>query len=233
MRMDIERLKRRTAALLQAQADPEKAEEMAAYMKTEMPFYGVAAKPRDKVVAELAREFRPADRDEYQMMVEALWNQPHREEKYVAIRLARRFKKFITLDSLPLYESMIREGAWWDFVDEITQHLVSPVLLKSPTETWPLVEKWLVDDNMWIRRAAMLSQNRHREKTNEARLFKFALTLAEEDEFFIRKAIGWALREYAKVDQDAVRAFLEDNRDTFANLTLREASKHMEWSASI
>ena len=213
---------------LAAAGDPDDAEQMASYMKTDMPFYGVKAKPRDEIMRDVAGELEITSREEYEELVRTFWGSPHREEKYIAIRLAGRYTDFIDVDSMPLYEQIIREGAWWDFVDEVASHLVGRALEASPDQVWPVLDRWITDDDMWIRRAAMLAQIRRGEDADVDRLFRYALALADEDEFFIRKAIGWALREHAKTDPEAIVAFLDQHRDDFAGLTIREASKHLD-----
>ncbi|RVU42375.1 DNA alkylation repair protein [Lujinxingia sediminis] len=218
----------RVSQHLQALADPDNAEKMAAYMKTSMPFYGVQAGPRDQIVKTLAPDIHLADHHNYVALIEALWHLPHREEKYIAIRLARRFKPFITPASLPLYERLIRDGAWWDFTDEIATHLVGDVLNHHPHQTWPTLDRWLHDPDRWIRRAALLAQNRLKSHTDSDKLFAYCLHLASEDEFFIRKAVGWALREYARTNPDAVRNFLNTHADTLSPLSIREASRHLK-----
>ena len=228
MSIDPEPIVQKVASLLRKRADAEKAVEMAEYMKTDMAFYGVQAKPRDEIVREVKRDIALDSREAYEELVGALWEQPHREEKYIAIRLARRFSKFITFESLPLYERLIREGGWWDFVDEIAGHLIGRVLATSPEATWPVLDTWLEDDDMWIRRTALLAQKRQKEQTDEAKLFRYCLACADEDEFFIRKAIGWALREYSYVAPDAVREFVRQNRDRFSGLSIREATKCLD-----
>ena len=215
------------AELLAGRADPEKAEKMASYMKTEMPFYGVQASPRDEIIREVKAQIEVENHEDYKALVLALWNRPHREEKYIAVRLARRFSEFIDTRSLPLYEKLVREGAWWDFVDEIAGHLVGGVLDTEPEKTWPVLDEWIEDDLLWIRRTALLAQKRRKERTDEERLFRYCLACADDEEFFIRKAIGWALREYSYIDPDGVRQFLDDHKDRFSALTIREASKRL------
>ena len=213
--------------LLAEQADPAKAPAMAAYMKTTMPFYGVSSPARKAIGRELAKGFPPQDRDAYLGGVLALWGLPHREEKYLAIDYAKAFPGMITPTELPLYRRMVVEGAWWDFVDDIAVHLVGHTVLNDPEAAWPVVDPWIDDPEMWLRRTAILSQNRSRGLTDSHRLFDFCLRRAHEREFFIRKAIGWALREYARTDPDAVRRFLVDHRAELAPLSVREASKHL------
>ncbi len=207
--------------------DPAKAASMQAYMKTDMPFYGVAAKERRALVREAARLFKPTSQREYIRSVEGLWSLPQREEKYVAVDYARRFKRYITPASLNLYRRMIVEGAWWDFVDEIAAHLIGDLLLAYPEEVWPTVDAWSRENDLWLRRSAIISQLCLKQATDRERLFGYCRANLHDKEFFIRKAIGWALRQYARTDPEAVRRFLVDNRADLSPLSFREAAKHL------
>jgi len=208
-------------------ADAERAPAMQAYMKTTMPFLGVAAKDLRSVARMAARKYPVASPREYEAATVALWKQPNREEKHVAIAFAREFPAFVDRAALSLFERLVREGAWWDFVDEIAIHLVGSALAKAPDEVFRVMDRWIDDSDMWIRRTAILCQNRMREKTDEERLFRYCRERASEKEFFIRKAIGWALREYAYTAPDAVREFVDAHRDELSNLSIREATKHL------
>ncbi|MGA6974871.1 MAG: DNA alkylation repair protein [Candidatus Binatus sp.] len=222
-----EELARHVTAELKRLADPAKAPAMAAYMKTAQPFFGVPTPTRIAMLKAMDDRFAPRDQKSYARSVLALWKLPHREEQYCAITFARRYEAFITPASLPLYERMIREGAWWDFVDEIASNLVGNVYGNFRAQTRPVIQRWIDDDDMWIRRTAILSQLRHKDQTDAAQLFEFCLKRAHEPEFFIRKAIGWALREYSKTNPRAVRAFLAKNRKRLSNFSYAEASKHL------
>lgn len=212
---------------LAARGDPEKAVAMAAYMKTEMPFYGVQKPARAEILRRVAAELAPTTEDEYRKGIEALWDLAHREEKYLAIAYARRFHRYITRAQLDLHERMIVEGAWWDFVDDIAANLVGALLLDYRESMRPVMEAWIDDPDRWRRRAAILSQLRHKERTDAEMLFDFCRRRAHETEFFIRKAIGWALREYSKTDPEAVAAFLRAEGDALSGLSRREAAKHL------
>ncbi len=212
---------------LESHADSAKAVEMAAYMKTTMPFYGVQKPQRVPILRSLKKEFRPSDLSEYQDSVLALWKQKHREEKYCAINYASMFSQFIVLDSLPLYEEMIRSGSWWDFVDPISADLVGTLLLDERKRMTPVMRRWSKDSDFWIRRASLLSHLHHKSETDESLLYESCLLLADETEFFIRKGMGWALREYSKSNPKSVRAFVQKNKNKFSSLTLREASKYI------
>jgi 3-methyladenine DNA glycosylase AlkD len=219
---------RYVTAQLKLLADPAKAPAMAAYMKTTQPFLGVPTPMRAAMLKQMGDRFAPPDQKSYARSVMALWKLPHREEQYCAISFARRYAPFITPASLPLYERMVREGAWWDFVDEIAVNLVGAVYGNFRAQTRPVIERWIDDEDMWIRRTALLSHLKHKRDTDAAQLFEHCLKRAHEPEFFIRKAIGWALREYSKTDPRAVRAFLTKNRKRLSNLSYAEASKHLD-----
>jgi 3-methyladenine DNA glycosylase AlkD len=227
MRPDSDELARYVTSQLKRLADPAKAPAMAAYMKTAQPFLGVPTPARVAMLKQMGARFAPADQKSYARNVLALWKLPHREEQYCAIAFARRYQQFITPAALPLYERMIREGAWWDFVDEIAANLVGAVYGNFRAQTRPIIERWIDDEHMWIRRSAILSHLKHKHETDAVQLFEHCTRRAHEPEFFIRKAIGWALREYSKTDPRAVRAFLTKNRNRLSNLSYAEASKHL------
>lgn len=208
-------------------ADPDKAVQMAAYMKTNTPFYGVQKPDREPIYRALRTAFVPGSSKQYADSVAALWELPHREEKYAAIEFAMRHRKFIAPEAMPLYERLVREGAWWDLVDPVATILVGRVLLEHRADTRRVMEKWIADSDMWIRRAAVLAHLKHKDKTDVQQLFAYCLRLSGEKEFFIRKAIGWALREYAKTAPVAVSEFLRMHRNVLSPLSLREASKHL------
>ncbi|MGH8923462.1 MAG: DNA alkylation repair protein [Acidimicrobiia bacterium] len=214
-------------AALGALEDPEKAKPMQAYMKTDMPFYGVPKPERVPIVRELKRRFPPGDAAQYRRNVLALWSLPHREEKYLAIGYARTFSRFVDFEQIGLFEQLIVEGAWWDLVDELASPIVSRVVLNHRQQMGPVLEQWIESPVMWLRRAAIICHNGHKESTNWPQLSDFCLRKAHEKEFFIRKAIGWALREYARVNPDAVQTFLRLHRQQLSGLTYREAAKHL------
>ena len=212
---------------LAEEANPDYATAMAAYMKTDQPFYGLKSPVRRTVTREILGAFHVESGDEYESVITAIWELPHREEQYVAIDLAIMWSRFITLDRLPLYRRMIIEGAWWDLVDTIASKLVGRLAREHRSEMAPIMEEWIDDNHMWIRRTAILSQLGHRGETDEEMLFEFCRRRAHEKEFFIRKAIGWVLREYAKTEPDAVREFVDEMGDQLSGLSRREATKHL------
>jgi 3-methyladenine DNA glycosylase AlkD len=208
-------------------ADPKIAVPMAAYMKTSMPFYGIKKPDRVPVYREMKRRFAPTSRREYEAGVSALWELPHREEKYAAIAFARQFHDFIGAESLRLFERLVREGAWWDLVDDVAINLVGRSQLKQRSRVRPVMRRWIDDENLWIRRTALLSQVRHKGQTDEAQLFRHCLRRAAETEFFIRKAIGWALRDYSYTAPGVVREFLVAHQGRLSGLSFREGAKQL------
>lgn len=208
-------------------ANAQKAVEMAAYMKTTMPFYGIQKPDRIPVYKEIARLFRPQSRKEYERNVKALWSQTHREVKYAALGYAGKFSEFVSFESMPLFEQLVREGAWWDLVDDIAINLIGDVLLKDRSTVTPLIKQYVRDDDMWIRRTSLICHNHHKKQTDQKLLLATCVKLAAEREFFIRKAIGWALREYSSANPAAVMKFLDDNKTILSPLSFREGAKYL------
>ncbi len=213
------------ARRLRAAAVPQNVGPMQAYLKTRMLFYGVRKPGLVPIFREMKRRFPPANRRAYESGVRSLWNLAHREEKYAAIEYACQHRDFITSASLPLYERMVREGAWWDLVDYVVARLVSPLYLAERQALRPVVNRWIDDDALWIRRAALLSHLTHKQHTDQRQLFAHCLARADETEFFIRKAIGWALRQYSYANPQDVRKFLQAHRSRLSGLSYREGAK--------
>lgn len=213
---------------LKAVANADDAGPMAAYMKTDMPFYGVKKPLRVPIIRAINQQFKPTSRTAYESAVRGLWKLRHREEKYIALAVARMCPQFIDTKSMPLFEQLIREGAWWDFVDEIASRLVGVALLNDRNKLKPVMNGWIEDGDMWIRRTAILSQLKHKEATDYRSLFRYCRERASETEFFIRKAIGWALREYSKTDPDRVCKFLHTHQSKLSGLSYREGARILQ-----
>lgn len=212
---------------LRAHADPTRAAAVQRYMKTEMPMFGVGRPEQKRIFRELSKQ-PPANVEEWNEAIRRLWDGPERELKYAAIAVARGWRgRFLEPGALPLLEALVRDGAWWDLVDELATHPIGEIALRFPKESRDVLVRWIEDPDLWIRRTAILSQNRHRERTDDALLFDFCRRCAADRSFWIRKAIGWALRERARTSPDVVRAFLEAHGASLSGLSRREASKHL------
>jgi 3-methyladenine DNA glycosylase AlkD len=227
MSASTSRLVRFVQARLRAAADSARAAAMQAYMKTDMPYYGVARPAQRVIFREMARQFPPAGQREYEAGVRALWQLAYRETRYAAIDYAAYHKQFVTLRSLKLYERLVRDAQWWDLVDGVAVWLVSPVYLAQRERVRPTIERWIDDPDLWIRRTALLAHNIHKAATDRRQLFDHCLRRADEQEFFIRKAIGWALRQYSYANPKSVRRFLLAHRDRLSGLSFREGSRQL------
>jgi 3-methyladenine DNA glycosylase AlkD len=202
----------------------ENAAKMQGYLKTEMPMYGVQKPARFEVEKIMHAHLIVDSPDMYRRSIESLWELPHREEKYLAIDLALKHSQFIGLETMDLFESMIRmDYMWWDLCDPISINVVGRIALQHDLE--PKLRQWIRDDNMWIRRTAILTQLKHGRDTNSGLLFDSCRERMHEKEFFVRKAIGWALREYSKTDAEAVVSFLQKEKAKLSGLSYREGAK--------
>lgn len=211
-------------------ADARKAGEMAAYMKTDQPFFGVSEPRRRPVFRELFERFAPANAREYRANVLALWDAgraSQREIQYAACNYGEHFDEHHTPARLAMFKRMIIQGAWWDHVDHIAMRMVGPIVRGHPAAGVPVMRKWIDDDNLWVRRVAIICQVGHKDQTDADMLFEFCLRRADEKDFFIRKAIGWALRQYAWTNPGAVKKFLVKHKSRLSNLSVREGGKHI------
>jgi len=203
-----------------------KAKGMQAYMKTDQSFYGVQAGPRRLIFRKAKKKFVIVSRAEYFELIEELWRGKYREEMYQAIEIAEAYKEYIDDESWEFYEQLVRTATNWDTLDWIAAKLISPLIIKNRNFEKRLLE-WSKDYNLWVRRASILAHLRHKDKTNTKLLTTIILELALEQEFFIRKAIGWILREYAYTDPDWVRTFVEFNKEKLSGLSIREALRNI------
>lgn len=212
---------------LQQAGDPKKAAEMQAYMKTTQPFYGIQAGPRRKSFKAIARQFKQLTPQEYEQVILELWAGEYREEMYQALEVAEHYKAYRDIGSWSLYERLVHSATNWDTLDWIAGKLVSPLILKHRELEQKLVE-WSKADNFWVRRASLLAHLHHRDKTNAELLSELILRLCHEQEFFIRKAIGWILRDYSYSNPEWVNRFVAEHQDVLSGLSQREALKHIQ-----
>lgn len=202
-------------------ADPAKAPGMRAYMKSTLPFLGAQKAARTKALRPLFADTE-FDHDSLVATATALWDGAHyREQRYAALALLRvpRYQRLLTPADAPLLRHLITTGAWWDLVDEIATKLVSP--LRRDLH----IRGWARDDDMWIRRSAILCQIGAKHDTDRELLAEVITVNSTDRRFWITKAIGWALRDYAYADPDWVRQFVASN--DLAVLSVREATKHL------
>ena len=222
-------------AALARTGDPATAARRQAYMKSELHYAGLGAPALRALLRPLLVEHRFVDRAQWEAAVLELWEDAeHREEWYAAIALVRHrsYRAWLDPDLLPLLKHLVRTGAWWDVVDEVATRPVGQVLLDHRAAATPVVERWAVDaDSLWVRRTAMLAQLHHGGRTDTELLARVLVDNLDDTaygrEFFVRKALGWALRQHARTDPDWVRTFVASYDDRLSGLSRREALKHL------
>ncbi|MDP2423568.1 MAG: DNA alkylation repair protein [Bacteroidales bacterium] len=168
--------------------------------------------------------FSPSELNE---LLGILWQQPQREFQYVGIDFAERLLKKLGEEAISTIEFMITQKSWWDTVDWVASHHAGTYFQLFPQHVATKTESWACSDNMWLQRSALLFQLKYKAQTDEALLFDYITRLKSSKAFFIRKAIGWSLREYSKTSPERVIRFLEKNND-LAGLSRREALKWIE-----
>lgn len=204
----------------------EKADQMQAYMKTDQLFYGVQATPRRKIAKQAIQMYPITSKEEYEAVILELWKDEYRESNYQALVVAE-LQDYHSIESFKLYEQMIKSAPHWDTLDWLAGKIVSPLILKH-RELEDNLREWNTDKNFWVRRASLLSHLHHKEALNTELLAEFILRLVHEKEFFIRKAIGWILRDYSYVNPEWVSSFVKKYETKLSGLSKREALKRIQ-----
>lgn len=215
---------------LRGVADPSRAPQMQAYMKSTMPYLGVPSRGVQSVCREVFGRHPLGSFRNWTSTVRALWREAsHREERYAAIALTgdRSYREHQRPAAVPLYEELITTGAWWDYVDEVAVRRIGPMLLTHPDSIRPLILDWSTSSDMWKRRTAIICQVVTKDRTDRELLYACIEPNMFDREFFIRKAIGWALRAYAWTDPDAVAVYVDLNAERLSGLSRREALKNI------
>lgn len=211
-------------AAFEAQANPAKAAQMAAYMRNLFPFYGLQTPLRRALYKPLLAEARKSGTIDWELLGQC-WDDPHREMQYLVTDYLSAMQRHLTYDDVPRLERFIRSKQWWDTIDALDR-TVGDIGLRDDRIP-PLMLSWSTDPDFWVRRIAIDHQLSRKQATDTALLETIIVNNLGSGEFFINKAIGWSLREYSKTDPAWVRAFLERHRDTLSRLSLREASKRL------
>jgi 3-methyladenine DNA glycosylase AlkD len=205
-------------------ADPLKAIGAKAYMRNQFEFFGMQTPVRRMITKEIFDTGLPSI-DEIPVIIKDAWLEPEREYQYFAIELLGKMKKKWTPDLIPLFEEMITRKSWWDSVDHITGWILGPFFQNYPELINKVTKKWNHSENFWLQRSSIMFQKAYDDKTNTSLLTEYILHCAGSKEFFIQKAIGWSLREYAKTDPNWVLTFVEKNQ--LPALSKREALKNI------
>lgn len=211
----------------EACADPDRASGAAAYMRNQFPFLGIATPARRQIVRSTVSDIGVPTSP--LACAEALWRMDEREYQYAACDLltTKRVLAGLASEDVPRLTALIVTKSWWDTVDVLAPSIVGAILRPTPDLVHAIASEWIDDDNFWLQRSAILLQLKYRAATNEQLLFSCILKRASSTEFFVRKAAGWALRQYAYTAPDHVHAFVESHRSELSALTIREALKHI------
>ncbi|MBV9505071.1 MAG: DNA alkylation repair protein [Acidobacteriia bacterium] len=214
---------------LRAAADPAKAPGMQAYIKSKMPYLGVSTPVLRETIRPIFAAHVLESFEAWRGTILELWRKArYREEWYAAIELAgyKPYDEFRTQLALPVYEEMIVSGAWWDVVDAVATKQLGILLRKQPRAMAAILRKWAVSDNIWKRRSAIISQLNFKNQTDLKLLYDCIAPSMGSSEFFLRKGIGWALRQYARTDSAEVVRYVLAHESKLSPLTKREALKH-------
>jgi 3-methyladenine DNA glycosylase AlkD len=207
-------------------ADPERAAAMRAYMKDVAPFLGIPSPERRALARTVLQGLPRPEEADCTAIALRCWALPEREYHYFAVDYLRRHARVLSSGFLPVARHLVTTVSWWDTVDALAAHVVGARGAEDRALAAEM-DRWIADPDLWVARTALLHQLRFRERTDAERLFAYCVRQSGHQDFFIRKAIGWALREYAKTDPEAVRAFLAREKGRFAPLTVREALKNI------
>ncbi|WP_030189312.1 DNA alkylation repair protein [Streptomyces violaceorubidus] len=205
-----------------AAADPERAAGLRAYMKDVAPFLGLTSPVRRSLSRTVLAGAPPPDEADRTAVALRCWRLPEREYHYFAVDYLRRYVTHCSSGFLPVVRHLLTTVSWWDTVDLLAAHVVGGLVTADRGLTADM-DAWIEDEDRWLVRAALLHQLRYRKHTDTDRLFGYCVRQSAHGDFFVRKAVGWCLREYAKTDPDAVRAFVAEHRGRLSPLSVRQA----------
>ncbi len=205
-------------------ANPERAAPMSRYMKNRFPFLGITAPERNEIITQFIKTYGFPDTADLFLIIKACYAKPEREYHYFTITLAGKLVKKAEPNYVEVIEYLVVENGWWDSVDSVLSVCCRPFFKQHISLQRKITRQWMDSGNIWLQRSAILFQLNYRSETNEELLYGYISELAESKEFFIAKAIGWALREYAKTNRKSVEQFLQSQ--ALQPLSRREAKKH-------
>ena len=207
-------------------SNPIYAAKMKKYMRDKFEYLGISSPLRKELTKDLLNRSNLPPLLEVREISTELWNKPEREYQYFAQEFLNKYSKQYDAQFIDHFEHLITTKSWWDTVDHISSNLVGSHLQRFPALMIPTSRKWCLSDNMWLQRASIIFQLKYKFKTNENVLFEYIKHHSDSSEFFIRKAIGWALREYSKTHPQEVIEFVNTNQ--LSGLSKREALKKIK-----
>ena len=209
-------------------ADAERAGQAKRYLKSDLDFLGVSVPDIRAAVTGTARSGPDPGRAGALAWARTLWREPTHERRTAAIEVLRRYARSLEPADLALVEAWIRESHGWAYVDSLAGDIAGPIALRHPV-AWPLIDTWAADADFWVRRSALLTllPGIRKGQPDRERFERYATPMLAEKEFFIRKAIGWVLRETAKKDPAYVAAWTREHLDVMSGVTFREAVRRL------
>jgi len=206
--------------------EPERAVQAAAYMRDQFAFLGFPAQTQRTLGRQVVAGLPAPTEDDLRAVALACWKLDEREYQYFACDWLRAHLAVPGPDFLATVRTLITTKSWWDTVDALATRIVGGLVRRHP-QLGAELDAWAADPNMWLVRTAILHQLHYGVETDPDRLFGYCTRQAGHQDFFVRKAIGWALRHYARTDPEAVRRYIDDNRGQLSPLSVREAAKHL------
>ena len=202
----------------------EQAQKMSKYMLNKFEYIGIKTQERREIFKNFFKKYKNEEKIDWEF-VNKCWENKHREFQYIAADYLKNMKDKLTIDDIPKFKRLILEKSWWDTIDNLDM-TIGALALKDSNVNKILLE-WSLDENIWLKRIAIDHQLLRKEKTNTELLEKILKNNLGQAEFFINKAIGWALRDYSKTNPEWVKNFIEKNRENMAKLSIKEASKYL------
>ncbi|NLB63423.1 MAG: DNA alkylation repair protein [Fibrobacter sp.] len=209
---------------LKVAANDDEAKSMRRSMREQFDFLGIKAPKRRELLRETFKANPPEKAEEIEIVIKELWQLPYREMQYAASDYLFLYRSMLGARHINLIKELVITRSWWDTVDTLATRSIGDLALRYK-QVRTSMDKWIRNPNLWIRRSALLYQLRYREYTDWDKLQAYCLQCAHEEDFYIRKAIGWALREYGKINPIEVKRFALTN--DFSTLTTREALKNI------
>ena len=202
----------------------EQAQKMSKYMLNKFEYIGIKTPERREIFKNFFKEYKNKEKIDWEF-VNKCWENKYREFQYVAADYLKNMKDKLTIDDIPKLKQLVLEKSWWDTIDNLDM-TIGALALKDSNVNKILLE-WSLDENIWLRRIAINHQLLRKEKTNAELLEKILKNNLGQTEFFINKAIGWALRDYSKTNSEWVKNFIEENEEKMSKLSIREAGKYL------
>lgn len=210
---------------LESSRNPEKAEQMKAYMKDHFEYYGIPSPLRKEITSRFWKSYKITDGRTLVDFVHICWDKKEREWQYIALDLMVKCKKYFDEGTIIFAERLITHKSWWDTVDGLASNVVGHILLKYPELRDDCIDRWMASGNIWLQRTCLIFQLKYREKTDFELMKTLIRDLRDSKEFFIKKGAGWSLRQYSKFRPDLVKSFIHSNPD-LSGLTKREGLKY-------